>query len=193
MKTLARRAPILLLAALLMTGCAASRHTTYLDPQFDFGSIERVAIIPFENLSSDQGSSRYVTRLFFTELLAQKVFDIVEPGEVSAYMGGHPGMTGQSAELSLDQIKDLAKTLNVQAIIFGSVGESSDLRSGNVSTHVVSISARMVNAETGSTVWSSSVNTGGPGFFARLFGFGEKTRGSAERGAVQKLIGSLVR
>jgi TolB-like protein len=193
MKTLARRAPFLLLAALLLTGCAASRHTTYLDPQFDFGSIERVAIIPFENLSSDQGASRYVSRLFFTELLAQKVFDIVEPGEVSAYMGSHQGMTGQSAELSVEQIKEMAKALNVQGIIFGSVGESSELRSGSISTHVISISARMVNTETGSTVWSSSVNTGGPGFFARLFGLGDRTRGSAARGAVQKLIGSLVR
>lgn len=193
MTTTLRLAMILPLAALLLSGCAASRHTTYIDPQFDFGSIERVAVLPFENLSSDQGASKYISRLFFTELLAQKVFDVVEPGEVSAYVGSHQGMTSQSAELSLDQIKDMAKTLNVQAIIFGSVGESSELRSGNLSTHVVSISARMVNAETGSTVWSSSVNTTGPGFFARLFGVGEATRGTAARSAVQKLIGSLVR
>lgn len=193
MKTTIRLAVFMPLAALLLSGCAAARHTTYIDPQFDFGSIERVAVIPFENLSSDQGSGKYVTRLFFTELLAQKVFDLVEPGEVSAYIASHQGMSDKTAELSIEQIKDMAKSLNVQGIIFGSVGESSELRSGNMSTHVVSIDARMVNTETGSTVWSSSVNTSGPGVFARLMGIGEKTRGNASRGAVQKLIGSLVR
>jgi TolB-like protein len=193
MKTIARFALIPALAALLLSGCAAARHTTYIDPQFDFGSIERVAILPFENLSSDQGSAKYITRLFFTELLAQKVFDVVEPGEVSAFIGSHSGMTDKNAELSIEQIKDMAKTLNVQAIIFGSVGESSELRSGNLNTHVVGIDARMVNAETGSTVWSSSVNTSGPGAFARLFGVGERTRSNAARNAVQKLISSLVR
>jgi TolB-like protein len=193
MKTILRIACMLSLAALLLAGCAAARHTTYIDPQFDFGSIERVAVIPFENLSSDQGSGKYVTRLFFTELLAQKVFDLVEPGEVSAYLASHSGMSDKNAEMSVEQIKDMAKTLNVQGIIFGSVGESSEVRNGNLSTHVVSIDARMVNTETGSTVWTSSVNTTGPGALSRLFGVGEKTRGNAARSAVQKLIGTLIR
>jgi TolB-like protein len=181
------------LITISLLGCAAARHTTYLDPQFDFGSVERVAVVPFENLTSDQGSGRYITRLFFTELLAQKVFDVVEPGEVSAYLASHQGLADKSAELSIEQIKDMAKALNIQAIIFGSVGESSELRNGNTSSHVVSISARMVNTETGSTVWSSSVNTSGPGAVARLFGVGETTRGNASRDAVQKLISTLVR
>jgi len=192
MKNMIRLTALLTLIAIIVIGCAASRHTTYIDPQFDFGSIERVAVVPFENLTSDQGSGKYITRLFFAELLAQKVFDVVEPGEVSAYLASHQG-TDKSAELSIEQIKDMAKTLNVQGIIFGSVGESSEMRSGNTSSHVVSISARMVNTETGSTVWSSSVNTSGPGFVARLFGVGETTSGSASRSAVQKLIGTLVR
>lgn len=193
MKSTIRPAACLMLCTLTMIGCAASRHTTYIDPQFDFGSIERVAVIPFENLTSDQGAGKYITRLFFTELLAQKVFDVVEPGEVSAYVAAHPALSDKSAELSIDQIKEMAKTLNIQGILFGSVGESSELRSGNTTSHVVSISARMVNSETGSTVWSSSVNTSGPGVFARLFGVGETTRGNASRNAVQKLIGTLVR
>jgi TolB-like protein len=181
---------LLLVAASLLAGCAGARRTVYLDPQFDFGGVTRVAIVPFENLTNDQGTSRFVTRLFFTELLAQKVFDVVEPGEVSAFLATKPADKG--AELSVDIMKAMAAKLNVQGIIFGSVGESAEFRSGNLNTNVISLNVRMVSPETGATIWSSSVSTEGPGFFSRLFGLGEKSRGTVTRGAVRKAIRSLV-
>jgi TolB-like protein len=181
----------LALTVILFTGCAGARRTVYVDPQFDFGGVTRVAIVPFENLTNDQGASRFVTRLFFTELLAQNVFDVVEPGEVSAFLAAKPAEKG--AEMNLDLMKAMAAKLGVQGIILGTVGESTEFRSGNLNTNVISINVRMVSPETGGTIWSSSVNTEGPGFFARLFGLGEKTRGNVTRNAVRKAIHSLVK
>jgi polysaccharide biosynthesis protein PelC len=182
---------VLPLLLLLLTGCASTHSTVFLNPEFDFSAMERVAVVPFENLSNDQGMGDYVTRVFITELLSRKAFDVVEPGEVSRFLVAK-GAT-KTGELTLDQIKELGKSANVQGVIFGTVGESTQLRSGNMSSQVISLNIRLVSVESGSTIWSSVVNTGGPGFFSRLFGVGEQTRGSAVRKSVRKSLHSLVR
>jgi hypothetical protein len=190
LRIVSRACPILLIV-LLMGGCASTISTVFINPEFGFGGVERVAIVNFENLSSDQGVGDYVTRVFLTELLAAKAFDIVEPGEVSHYLAAK-GITKNSEE-TVDQIKDMGKTLNVQAVIFGSIGESTQYRSNTQASHILSLTVRMVGTETGSTVWSAVVNTKGPGFFARMFGVGERTRSEAVRLAVEKAVKSLVK
>jgi curli biogenesis system outer membrane secretion channel CsgG len=182
---------MLLLPGFLLLSCAATRPVAFLHPEFDFSAIERVAVVPFENLSTDQGIGEYMSRIFVTELLATETFDIVEPGEISKFLSS----LGQVrvAELSLEQIQELGKLLNVQAVIFGTVGESTQFRSGSMTSHVVSLDVRMVSVEMGVTVWSATVSTAGPGFFPRLFGFGEQTRGTAARKAARKVIKTLIR
>ncbi len=177
--------------ALLIAGCAANRPTTFVHPEYDFSTVERIAIIPFENLSTEQGTGGYMTRVFMTELLATGAFDIVEPGEVARVLS----TIGQirTAELDLSQLKKLGDELKVHAVIFGSVGESSQYRGGSGSSHLISVDARMVDCQSGTTVWTSSVSTGTPGALAKLSGTGDYTRGEAIRKAVKKLVHSLVR
>ena len=181
------------LALLSLTlSCAATRSTSFIHPEYDFGQVERVAVVPFENLSTEQGTASYVTRVFLTELLASGAFDVVEPGEVTKVIGGLG--PGRAAELSLEQLKKAGQDLGVQAVIFGTVGESAELRSSSgVNTHVISLDLRMVDTETGTTIWSAVVNTGGPGLVSRIFGTGDPSRGAAVRKAVRKAIRSLVR
>jgi polysaccharide biosynthesis protein PelC len=182
---------LILAVVALVGGCASTYSTIFINPEFGFAGVERVAVVPFENLSSDQGIGDYVTRVFLTELLAAKAFDVVEPGEVSHYLAAK-GITKNSEE-TIDQIKDMGKTLNVQAVIFGSIGESTQYRGGAQASHILSLNVRMVGVETGGTVWSAVVNTKGPGFFARMLGVGDRTRSEAVRLAVKKAIKSLVK
>ena len=176
----------------LFVSCTASRTTSFLHPEFAFAQVERVAVVPFENLSSEQGISNYTTRVFLTELLATGSFDIVEPGEVTRVVGSLG--TGRGAELSLEQLKKVGKDLNVQAVIFGTVGESADVRSNSgVNAHVVSLDVRMVDTEAGTTIWSAVVNTSGPGLLSRLVGAGDQTRGTSIRKAVRKAIATLIK
>lgn len=179
------------LAGLLLSGCAGSRPTIFVDPLYNFGGIERVAVLPFENLSADQGVGKFLTRVFISELLAQQVFDIVEPGEVNALLT-KKGVRATD-ELSHEQIADLGQQLKVQAFIFGTVGESQQFRTGNLNTNVVSINLRMVAVETNTSVWSAVVNTGSPGFFSRLLGLGEQPRSDVARKAVRRAIRTLIR
>ena len=187
-------APVIAVFALslLLGGCTATRSTSFIHPEFDFGVVERAAIIPFENLSTEQGTASYVTRVFMTELLASGAFDVVEPGEVTRVIGTVGPV--RAAEMPLAQIKRTGADLGVQALIFGSVGESAPLRgSTGQSAHAISIDVRMVDTENGATVWSAVVNTGGPGLFGRLFGTGEQSRSAAVRKAVRKAISTLVK
>ncbi len=180
---------VVLSAALI--GCAAGHVTSFLHPEFDFSRVERVAVVPFEDLSSEQGTASYASRVFLTELLATGAFDVVEPGEVTRVVGEQSAR--KSAELTYEQIKKVGAELNVQAVIFGTVGESADLRSSGVNGHIISLNVRMVEVTNGSTVWSAVVNSGGPGFFARLFGAGDQSRGTAVRNAVRKAISTLIK
>jgi len=181
----------LLIASMLIAGCASTRTTAFLDPNYIFAGIERAAVLPFANLTNDQGIGRYSMRVFITELLAEHVFDIVETGEVSAYIAKHN--IASTDELSIEQITDMGKALNVQAIILGTVGESAPFRSGNLNTYVISMDVRMISVEDGTTTWSASVTTGGPAFLPRLFGLGERSRSQIVRKVVRKVISTLVR
>jgi hypothetical protein len=174
----------------LIAGCAAKRSTVFVHPEYDFGAIERVAVVSFENLSADQGVAGYATRLFLTELLAAQVFDVVEPGETARVLRN----IGQSrgGELDLSGLKTMSDSLGVQAVIFGSVGEAGQIAGRGTQSSVVSLNARMVDCETGNTVWSSAVSIGGPGTFSRMMGVGEVTRSEAVQRAVRKLIKSLI-
>lgn len=183
---------LLLVAALLMlSGCAGVRRTTFIHPEYDFAQVERIAVVPFENLASDPGAANYATRLFITELLAKKAFDIVEPGQVTHILDslGQP----RFAELDLSKLAKIGELLGVQCVIFGSVGEVTPWRNGATSSYVVSLEARMSDCASGATVWNGAVSTSGPGMISRLFGGGENSRGKALHAAVKKAVDSLVK
>lgn len=79
-------------------------------------------------------------------------------------------------------------------MVFGTVGESAEMRSSSgMNAHIISLDVRMVDTETGTTIWSAVVNTGGPGLFSRIFGTGDQSRGTAVRMAVRKAIATLVK
>jgi TolB-like protein len=152
---------------LLAAGCAGRRSTVFIHPEYDFAAVERVAVVSFENLSADQGVAGYSTRLFLTELLAAQVFDVVEPGETARIIRNIGQVRG---EMDLAGLKMMSDSLGVQAVIFGSVGEAGQSSGRGIQSSVVSLNARMVDCETGNTVWSSVVSIGGPGTFSSYDG-----------------------
>ncbi len=180
----------IIILSTVLSGCAAKRATVFLHPEYDFSFVERIAVANFENLSTEQGVSAYATRLFITEVLAAQAFDVVEPGETARVLRDI-GQT-RAGELDLIGLRRVADSLGVQAIVFGSVGEATQMPGRSTSSHVVSIDARMVDCQTGTTVWSAAVSVGGPGPVARTFGAGDNSRGDAVHKAVRKLVKLLL-
>jgi TolB-like protein len=185
------RTAVLVSAAILAAGCSSMGPTTFLHPEFNFQFIERVAVIPFENISQDQGAGQRTTRFFVSELLAAQAFDVVEPGEVIRALEKQGKV--RAAELTEAEAIEVGKELGVQAIFLGSIGESTTLRSGSASLPVVTLVARLVETEKGTTVWSNTHTEGGRGFWGTLLGTGGKSRGEITRRCVQKCVGTLIR
>ena len=180
-----------LLAVVFFVACSGMKPTVFVNKQYNFNFLEKVAVVPFENLSNDQGAGARITHIFLTELLAAESFDIAEPGEVSKVTQKYIGSGGSA--LTRDQITEIGKTLGVQGIILGSVNETSGSRAGGSATTEVTIDARMVETETGQTVWSATNTEGGRSFWASLFGTGDRSEAETARKCVQRVIHTLVK
>jgi len=176
---------------LVLTGCGGIAPTVFIHDEYNFQFLERVAVVPFENLSSDQGAGARVTQVFISELLAAKAFDVVEPGEVSQVLEKYG--TVRTGALTKEQIISIGKDLKVQGIILGSVTEASSLRSGGGTANTVTIVVRMVETETGMTVWSTTNTSGKRGFWATLFGTGDKSESEAIRDCVKGALKTLIK
>jgi hypothetical protein len=181
----------ILFIVLTIGGCAGKSATVFLHPEYDFRYVERVAVVPFENQSQEQGAAARVTQVFISELLAQRAFDVIEPGEVSHVLEKYS--TVRTSQLTKEQIIDIGKQLKAQALIFGSVAEMTSYRSGNSTTNTVTLVVRMVDTQTGETVWSATNTAGGKGFFASLFGTGDKSQSEVIRDCVEGVLKTLIK
>lgn len=188
--SLRRIRAVLPVLALAFCSCAGGKSSLFLHPKYNFNSIEAVAVVPFENLSSDQGASMRFTRIFIAELLARRVFDVVEPGEVSKVL--EKFTLTRTADLRKDQIREMGKTLGVQAVFLGSVSESASLRNGGSNSTEVTLTARLVETEGGTTIWSATYSDGGRNLFEVLLGMDPPTKSQATISCVKGIIKTLI-
>jgi TolB-like protein len=175
---------------LILAGCG-SAPLVFLNRSYDFNYIERVAVIPFENLSQTQGTGEYATLMFITQLLATETFDVVEPGETVKALNDLS--LARTNTLSVDQIVALGNRLKVQALIFGTVGESTTTRSGSVAVPTVSMDVRMVETEKGTTVWSAAYTYGHPSLWSSLFGTAGKSTSETMKGCIHGILKTLIK
>ncbi len=180
-----------LLAALLAcAGCAGLAPTTFLHPEYNFGFLEKVAVVPFENLTTDQGAGARATRIFLTELLAAEVFDVVEPGEVQRALLER-GWTS-TAQMTREDIVAVGRELQVQGLFLATVSESGSSRGGSGAESVVTLDTRLVECETGITVWSATHTEDSRGFWSTLFGTAQKSRSEVTRRCVARCLDTLI-
>jgi hypothetical protein len=176
--------------AMALMGCASGMKTTqFTNPGFDFAFVEKVAVLPLENLSTDRQAGQRATRLLITELLAAGAVDVVEPGEVQTALDRIPG-GGRS--LSKEQVIGLGQTLDVQALILGSVTQSELIRSGTLSIPTVTLDLHMLETETGTSVWAATHTEKGSGLSAKLLGTGAEPISTTTRRCVQQILETLV-
>ncbi len=181
----------LTLAALLfVTACAGTLPPTrFINPEFDFGFVEKAAVLPLQNLSNDQQAGVRATRLLITELLASGAVDVVEPGEVRAALDA---VGDRRRHPTTEQVIEMGNRLGVQAILVGTVTQSENLRAGTVSVPVVTLDVHMLETETGAAVWAATHSEKGGGMSAKWLGTGAEPIAETTRRCVQKLIQTLV-
>jgi hypothetical protein len=96
--------------------------------------------------------------------------------------------------MTLDDIKKLGQQLKVQALFFGSVLEYDEGRSGGTSPNPrVRVAFRLVDTETGTTLWSVSRARGGATIASRLFGIGGDPAATLAQNVIRDELAHLTR
>ena len=182
------KAAATLLLVLLLGGCGTS-GVRYQNPDMDFGSIRRVAVLPFANLTREAAAAERVRDVFTTMLLATGATYVIPPGEV--FRGIARSNLADLTRPSSEEVKRFAGIVSVDAVITGVVREYGEVRSGQTSANVVSVSLQMIEVQTGMVVWTAESTKGGITVRDRLFGGGGDAMNKVTQKAVDDLLEKL--
>jgi len=179
--------PLLLV---FMTSCGPrAASTNFHDPEMDFAAVRTVAVLPFNNLTTDRLAAERVRDTFTNGLLASGAVYVIPPGEVARGIS-RAGIIDPTSPSSEENAR-LASIIRVDAIITGVVREYGQVRSGTATADVLSVSAQMIETQTGKVVWAASATKGGISFIDRLFGSGGRPMNDITRAAVDELLDKL--
>jgi len=170
-------------------GCVGTGENTYKNSLMNFGSIQKVAVLPFQNLSTDDDAPERVRDTFMVMLLATEAIYVLPPGEVER--GIERSSIRNHSTPTLEEVQKLGQILSVDAVITGVLREYGTVRSGQTQANLISISVRMMEVETGSIVWSAASTKGGVGVVDRIFGGGGTPMNEVTRDAVNDLLDQL--
>lgn len=182
----------ILLLLFFASSCAGTTgHVVYRDPKMDFGSLQAVAVMPFNNLTRDNVAGERVRDVFMTMLQATRAVYVIPPGEVGR------GISRMNLERpsspTAEEVTKFAKSVNADAVFTGTLNEYGEVRSGTSTANVVSLSLQMLEAQTGRVVWSASSTQGGVTTSDRLFGGGGEPMNQTTQKAVDDLLEKLFR
>jgi TolB-like protein len=134
--------------------------------------LTKIAILPFDNLSGEEGAGEKMTEIFVVELMRTGRFEVVEPGRVKKAMMEKRIRT--TRDLDLDAARWLGETLGLDLILVGSVLEFEIQESQNKPVPVVTVTARFLKADSGATLWAAYQSRKGDDR-ETLFGWGRIT------------------
>ncbi|MFN7965076.1 MAG: DUF799 family lipoprotein [Acidobacteriota bacterium] len=181
----------LLLAVVTMLGCASGRASkvTYHDPNMDFSLAQTVAVLPFANLTPNPNAADRTRDVFMTMLQAGGGLYVLPPGEVAR--GSARANVANPIAPTSEEAVALAKIVQADVVITGTVLEYGEVRSGSTSSNVISVSLKMLEAQSGKVVWTASSTQGGVTASARLFGGGGQPMDEVTEKAVEDLLDKL--
>ncbi len=162
----------------------------HLSEDVDLSFIKKVAVMPFDNMTNEKFAGDIIRHLIITELLATGLVDVSVPGEVVKAMKRLKIKSVSS--LTAAEIKKIAKSIKVQAIVLGSVEQYGEVQAGNITVPEVTISLMMADAATGSIIWSVTKTRGGATFLARHFGAKSETLSETVLNIVRESLQTLV-
>jgi hypothetical protein len=158
----------LICCCLLLASCTPKQDFT--SEQMDFSAVRTVAVLPLQNLTSDDQASERVRDAFMVVLLATEGIYVLPPGEVARGINRVGIRT--PATPTVEEIIKLQGVIGVDAVITGVLREYGSVRSGSAEANLVSLSLQMVETQTGIIVWSGASTRGGITMTDRLLGSG---------------------
>jgi TolB-like protein len=154
---------------LCLPGCGGSGSITkaFMREGVSLAYIQTVAVLPFEG----GGQAPRIREFTTTQLLSSGLFDVVDKALVDNFLKEEA--IGSVAAIDKATLRRMGQRLNVQAFILGSVSEISQSR-GNAVFPEITITMRLIDAETGKILWQASGRGSGYSLTDRLFGTAPK-------------------
>ncbi len=180
---------LIALFALALAGCASAPKATFVHANADLGAIQKVAVLPFENMTDDRSAGEKVHDIFLVELLATGGYDVVEPGQVVKTLRD-AGIQSTAALVPADYQK-LATELGVDGFFLGTVVDFVESRTGTTPAPEVTLQLRLIEGLSGLTIWSSSDSRSGTTLSRHLFGVGGPSLTEATRELVRRQLATL--
>lgn len=180
---------IIVIIMILLASCSPYKKRIYIKEGAKIGFIKKIAVLPFENHSKETNAGKRLRDIVITELLVQGIFDVVDKGLVDAILREE----AIEVTTSLDQVtaRRIARSLNIQAFMLGSVDDYRIERRGSYSFPVVVITLRLMDPKTGTIFWQASGMESGYTTLGRLFGIRAPDITEVSFRLVKRLISSL--
>lgn len=151
-------------------GCGSkSNMESFVREDIDLGYISRIAIVPFENNSSDKFAAERIRDMAITQTLAYGLFDVVDKGVVDSALR-EEAIDLNKESLNNTDIKRLGQILKVEAFMLGTIDQAGQVQRGSVSYPELALTLRLVDIHSGMIIWQASGNKSGESYGKRLFG-----------------------
>jgi len=162
---------VIIVASMLLylPGCGGGKTPTqsFTRENINLALIQTVAVMPFEG----GGRAPRIREFTMTQLLATDIFDVIDKARVDVFLQQEALTPG--APIDAFTIRRLGESLDVQAVLFGSVEEYSESRGSAVFSEIT-MTLRLIECETGVLLWQASGRGSGYSLADRLFGFAPK-------------------
>lgn len=181
---------ILVIAVLLLGGCGGKgpESAIFQREGLDLSYVTTIAILPFENLTTDEFVGRRVRDIAFTEMLASKKFEVVDKGVVDAVLR-EMSINGVEA-LDAPVLKILGKRLGAVAFLSGTVNNIEG-GGGALSYPEVSITLHLIDSETAQVLWRSTAYRNGYSVMNRMFDLDPMDEFEVTLSLLQDMIASI--
>jgi len=173
--------------AVVVSGCSNGLKS-YVRKDADLSTINKIAVLPLENFTSDKYASEKIRSIIMIDLLSRGL-NVMEPGQVVAAM--NELKVWSVSTMSIEDTRNIARLLDVEALIIGSVETFTLSRGISVSYPEVSIRFTLVESQDANTLWSVWHTAGGAGFWTRHFGVEGRTLDEAAKVVVSEAFDSL--
>ncbi|OGQ99172.1 MAG: hypothetical protein A2521_08740 [Deltaproteobacteria bacterium RIFOXYD12_FULL_57_12] len=184
---------LLVLGSGLLGGCGLGGDSqSFVREDIDLGYYEKVAVLPFENHTSDAFAADRLRDIAMTQLMATGSYDVVDKGLVDSVLLEEA--IEKNAPLSKATLGRLGQLLNVQAVLLGSVDQASEARGGGGFGYPeVSLTLRLVDTSSGTVVWQASGHRSGYSLAGRLFGAAPKDEFQISLDLIKDLLAGVVK
>lgn len=171
----------------LGSSCSHSAPSVYVRNGSYQLLVGKVAVFPFYNKANNARASTVVTGAFVESLVQRGQFRVEFPGNIRNFLVSNRIIVRTGVDVNT--IKLMGKRLGVNAVIIGRVDEfvGMDEKKKNV-VPVVSISARMVDAQTGKILWMAEHRRNGDDYI-KVLDFGKIRSVGA---LTKKVVGEMI-